>query len=234
MREQSIDYLQRDSLGNIDLLEPIRRGTAEIVEVLPDGVLLYETAAQMYILTCETPASAMHLIGKIESVNLVATHQDYAVPMLIEKFGLRQTMCCYQAAWLHPQPPMVPSSSRIAIDLFRPEMAEKITSIYSHQIGVDYIRGRIKAGELFGAYRNGELAGFIGLHAEGSMGMLEITPPYRRMGIATQLVSYLCAFQLARGRIPFSQFTQENAASRKLHERLGFAISDRPVFWLER
>ena len=39
------------------------------------------------------------------------------------------------------------------------------------------------AGRLFGLYEGGRLAGFIGLHHEGSMGMLEILPEFRRRGL---------------------------------------------------
>lgn len=232
MREKAMEFLERNPLEHVDMLEPIRRGTAEVLAIDAEGVLVFETDAQLYMLTTETPASTMRLIAKIDNADLVAVHQGHAVPVLARKYSLHQTMCCYQAVWPHTYPPKI-SSSNITIAPLSPDMAERITALYSHNIGIDYIRERLSAREMFGAFNKGELAGFIGLHKEGSMGMLEIDPSFRRKGIGLQLVSYLCAYQLSRGRIPFSQFVRENNASRQLHERLGFSISDSPVFWLE-
>ena len=39
----------------------------------------------------------------------------------------------------------------------------------------------------FGAFVDGQLAGFVGEHSEGSMGMLEIFPAYRRRGLGYSL-----------------------------------------------
>ena len=48
----------------------------------------------------------------------------------------------------------------------------------------EYVRRRIDAGVMHGAFREGELLGFIGMHDEGSVGMLEVLPPHRRQGAA--------------------------------------------------
>lgn len=113
------------------------------------------------------------------------------------------------------------------------DMAEDVVALYSHDIGTEYIRERLRAGELFGAFAGGEMAGFIGLHAEGSMGMLEVMSSFRRQGVAMQLVAFLSARLMVAGRTPFSQFTVENTASQRLHEAMGFSISQDYVYWLE-
>ena len=38
---------------------------------------------------------------------------------------------------------------------------------------------------MHGAFQKGELLGFIGMHSEGSVGMLEVLPQHRRKGAAT-------------------------------------------------
>ena len=113
------------------------------------------------------------------------------------------------------------------------DMAADLHSLYSHEIGREYIECRLAAGEMFGAFKDGELAGFIGLHEEGSMGMLEVLAAFRRMGVGSLLVATLCRFLMERGLTPFSQFTVDNLASRALHESMGFSISTEFVFWLE-
>ena len=45
--------------------------------------------------------------------------------------------------------------------------------------GRDYVAERLAAGAMTGAFLDGVLAGFIGIHEEGSIGMLEVLPAYR-------------------------------------------------------
>lgn len=47
--------------------------------------------------------------------------------------------------------------------------------------------GRLRAGVMLGAFLRDRPAGFIGLHEEGSMGMPEVLPEFRRMGVARAL-----------------------------------------------
>ena len=148
------------------------------------------------------------------------------------RFNLQPTMRCHQAAWEHPDAPNVPEIP-FSIEALGMDMAAHIQVLYSHDIGREYIEGRLAAGEMFGAFKDGELAGFIGLHEEGSMGMLEVLPAFRRMGVGSLLVATLCRFLMERGLTPFSQFTVDNLASRALHESMGFSISTEFVFWLE-
>ena len=48
--------------------------------------------------------------------------------------------------------------------------------------GLEHIRQAIGAGML-GAFVDGTLAGFAGFHGEGSIGLLEVLPAYRRRGL---------------------------------------------------
>ena len=50
-----------------------------------------------------------------------------------------------------------------------------------------YVTERLRAGVMIGAFVDGRLAGFAGIHSEGSMGMLEVFEPFRRQGIGYAL-----------------------------------------------
>lgn len=96
----------------------------------------------------------------------------------------------------------------------------------------EYIHKRIAAGVMHGAFQKGELLGFIGMHSEGSVGMLEVLPQHRRKGAATALMAFMTNFCLERGWVPFSQIFHGNEASLALHRRLGWALSQRPLYWV--
>lgn len=228
----ALDYLEKDPVHHMDMLQPIRRGTAEIVAADAEGVLLRETVSQAYLLTTQTPKAAARFMRLIERVSLMAIHQDYAMDEVERRFGLKATMRCHQAVWPHPAPPSLPPSP-FCMGALSSDTADDICRLYGHDVGLDYIKGRLLAGEMFGAFYESQLAGFIGLHAEGSMGMLEVMTLFRRRGVGSQLIAYLCRRLLERGLVPFSQFTVDNVSSRKLHERLGFSITEKYIQWLE-
>jgi tRNA (guanine37-N1)-methyltransferase len=69
-----------------------------------------------------------------------------------------------------------------------------------------------------------DLVGFIGLHADGAMGMLEILPKYRRRGYASELLATLADTLLARGWLPWGQIFCDNEASFALNEKLGMTV----------
>lgn len=229
-----VQYLEQNRVMHIDIIESIGCGSGMILAADTAGVLVFDRKANLYLMSAQTPAAVRQMADLIDDAVLVAVHQEFAADIISNKFGLRKTMCCYQAMWEHLKAPVVSADVVHEYRRLSFEMEEEICSLYSHETDRAYIHGRLAAQEMFGAFIGGELAGFIGLHEEGSMGMLEVKPKFRRLGIGAKLISKLCEFQLARGRTPFSQFVLENEESRRLHERLGFVISKEHIFWLEK
>ncbi|NLF80131.1 MAG: GNAT family N-acetyltransferase, partial [Clostridia bacterium] len=85
---------------------------------------------------------------------------------------------------------------------------------------------------MLGAFYHGRPAGFVGVHDEGSMGMLEILPAFRRLGIGSALGAHMVKRELLRGHIPYDQYFSGNTASRQMQEKLGFNFSEQPTIWL--
>ena len=100
-----------------------------------------------------------------------------------------------------------------------------------HIPDVDYFTERIAAGHCFGAFRQGEWAGFGGIHDDGSMGFLEVFPAHRRQGVGRDLLSYIINYHLERGWVPYAHTFADNEVSLELQKSLGFTVCDRPVYW---
>ena len=87
----------------------------------------------------------------------------------------------------------------------------------------DYIIERIEAGAVYGAFFGDNtaddtintLAGIIGIHEEGSIGMLYVKPQYN-------------------GWIPYGQIIVGNEASMKLQESMGLHFSKSSVYWMTK
>ena len=58
-KETALARLSGNRLLYIDMLEVLRRGTAQIRRAGPDGVLLYDPPSEVWFLDAETPAAAL-------------------------------------------------------------------------------------------------------------------------------------------------------------------------------
>ena len=95
-----------------------------------------------------------------------------------------------------------------------------------------YLGERLDAGVMHGAFEGEELLGFIGMHSEGSVGLLEVLPAHRRRGVASALLAYMTNWCLERGWTPFSQIYEGNTASEGLHQKLRWELSRQQLFWV--
>lgn len=76
------------------------------------------------------------------------------------------------------------------------------------------------------------LAGFIGTHEEGGMGMLEVFEPYRHRGIAMALEKFLINRTLEKGHTPYCQVFTDNGASINLQQKLGLRLCRKEIYWI--
>ncbi len=75
---------------------------------------------------------------------------------------------------------------------------------------------------MLGAFVDGTLAGFAGFHGEGSIGLLEVLPAYRRRGLGGSAApGGRCSLALERGQYAFGQVLIDNAPSLALPEKGG-------------
>ena len=93
------------------------------------------------------------------------------------------------------------------------------------------MEGAVARGML-GAFVEGEPAGFVGFHAEGTIGMLEVLPPYRRRGVGEALLRGAVRLALERGQYAFGQVFTDNAPSLALQRKVGLAVSEEILYWL--
>ena len=231
MNEKAIAYLNQNRMHHIDMLETIRRGFADVRYADDDGVLLYNRAGWVWMLSAKTDAAFEKMCALIEDPMLVETHQTKYMPAIRERFGLVGNMVCWQVSYLKKAPPDYPAPAGFDIRPLTPEYAAFVTEHYEQEHELSYLRERIEAGML-GAFKNGELAGFIGTHSEGSMGILQILPEYQHQGLGITLEAAMIAFELQKGHVPYGQLFTDNVRSRNLQEKLGMTFADGQIAWL--
>ena len=230
--QRALDYLEREPLLHIDMLEAIRRKQANILTASENGVLVYHTYSEVYMMSAKDPNTAQSMISEIHNAILFVAHQPFMIPLAEQALGLSRSLVCVQAAYLHKEP--VPMEYEgVQIEKLDKSHLKFVQDWYSHELDESYLMERLGSGVMYGAYVQGELAGFIGEHAEGSIGMLEILPKFRRRGIGEKLEAFKTNVHLDAGYVPFGQIVAGNTPSLELQKKLGYTISEDTIAWLQ-
>lgn len=94
-----------------------------------------------------------------------------------------------------------------------------------------YVLSRLQEGML-GAFLNDELVGYIGVHASGPMGMLEVFENFRGQRIGISLQAALMNQLLLRGdKAIFAQVNIENKVSDHMQTKLGLKRAEKQCYW---
>lgn len=222
--------LLEDKLGHIDMIDCIDRGFAQVVKADERGVLLHNTGCGQFHLTARAPSFVKEALELCEPGRTLVCHQDMLVDEAAERLGLWR-MDFHHGVYTGQTPPPR-RGEEPAIRTLDLTWLDTISPYYYEGSEREALRRGLGAGEVFGAFLDGQLAGFIGCHVEGSYGMLEVLPQYRRRGVGYALERHIIGWLLERGRIPFCQVRPDNQSSLSLQSRLGLEMSANLVHWL--
>ena len=232
LAEKALRYLNAEPLLHMSMIFPIRRGTAEVLHAAAEGVFLHETQSDAYMLSATDFETGKPWLDGVGRHPLVCVHQRCFADYLNRKYGYAMQLDCFQAVYTKKNLLPIDAGSGLEIRALQPKAAQEVYQHYHDNADLDYICGRIMAGELFGGFEGDKLCGFIGTHTEGSIGLLHILPDCRRRGFARKMESFMVNRALNAGRVPFSQISLDNEQSLALHRSLGFELSNKVLHWL--
>lgn len=229
MRKMAIEYLMKNPLLHMGMIEAIRRDTAIILYAEVDGVLIQEKKSKAYMISISNFDIGKELIDRISKCNLIVVHQEYMVDYVCKKFKLSENLECFQAVYMHKDKLNLDDKLEI-----RPLEENQLDLVLEHydKLSSNEVKSLLINRNLFGGYIDGVLIGFIGTHLEGSLGILEIFPQYRKLGYGTILESYMVNTMLDKGLTPFAQIEVNNEKSLALQDKLRFSISKDKLYWM--
>ncbi|HJA30810.1 MAG TPA: tRNA (guanosine(37)-N1)-methyltransferase TrmD [Candidatus Eisenbergiella pullicola] len=233
---RAMEYLKRDKVLHMDMIEDIRNGQARVIAVRKDGVILQDTVSKVYMVTAENPDAGERLLSLADpNAEVFTCHQKFLAESIARRFSKKDCSECFQVAYTKKVPLSEPEG--VSVRVIGEEYTDLVHSLYPLIEKRERVREILRDGIVYGAFLQKEsgareLVGFIGTHEEGAMGMLHVLEPYRRLGIAEKLESFLINRLLEQGRTPYAQIFTDNAASLKLQEKLGLRIAGRKIYWI--
>lgn len=230
-RQALIQMLCTKKRNFIHMIETLRRGQGQILSAKGWNILLLDENSGACFLTAENKEEGEKLLKFVpENTTLFSTSQEFLNKPICDHFGVKVASCCYQACYTLREPAAVKHKD---IRSLKEDSLDYILEHYTMG-DKDYLYHRLLAGVFYGAFVENQLVGFIGMHEEGSMGMLFVEEPFRNMGIGASLEAFMINKMKEKGYIPYCQIFSDNRASLSLQQKLGLYLSTETVWWLEQ
>lgn len=229
----ALDYLECDSVLNADIINTLRSNMGKMLYCGDDGVLVYNTPGEVFLMNASCAECAERMLPLIAGAYALVAHNEELIPMLMERLGFKHRQDCHQLAYTGKTPLPLRAPADTVVRRLTREHTDFVAEHYSHSPDRQYIEERIDYGML-GAFVSGELAGFVGVHDEGSIGMLEIVPKFKRLGLGSLLEASMINARLEQGFIPYGQVILGNLPSERLQNKLGLSRAEGIVSWLTR
>lgn len=231
--ESALAFLRRldDPALYEQMAQTLLRGVGSVAGRSEDALLIHNRAGNAYMIAARSREAALSLCGAIppSARDIVLHGGDIDTAQAIaDRFHIRHALRFVLYAYYGACPP---PQDGLDIRVLREEDVDFLHAHYAHS-GRAYLERRVKDGVMLGAYVGGALAGFIGEHSEGAVGLLHVLPEYRRMGLGLALARAAMRRTMLQGYVPFDQVVPDNEASHCLQARLGFTRAKGPCYWL--
>ena len=225
----ALEYLNSDFLLNVSVIDPIKRGTAEVLYAASDCVMVKDKNSLVYMLQTENLELAERLLETVpEGVTHIVAHNISLAELIERKLGYKKRVPCFQAVF--GKQPFIIENSELEIRPMQEEDAVEASDMYFD--AVDEAKQHIRLGLVYGGFIDGKIAAMIGRHIQGSMGLLVVKEEYRRRGFGELMEKFLINNLLEKGLTPYCQVIEGNTASLNLQRKLGLDLSENMLYWL--
>ena len=230
-KQQTIKALSRHKRNHIHLMELLDRGNGDIIAGSGENILLYDRESEAWLLVAQNLEEGKRLLEKLSPQALLFLVNGRELAGLMqENLDIDWEMECIQYCYTRKETLPVPHKEiRRLTEEYLPYLAANYDADEE-----DYLAERLQAGAMYGAFDGERLVGFIGMHSDGSMGMLYVEEHYRHRKLAISLESFLINRQLEWGFTPYCHVETDNSPSKALQEKLGLYASTEVVVWMGR
>ena len=227
---EALDWLRAtDPLTRMGGIFAIQRRSARLLSLTDSGMMFYDDFSHIsyaYGTVTELPE------GFGQGSRVFITDNADTAERIMQRLGLHGSHPYNQICYLHDAPPEGGGDAQLRIALPTDAEMELINADYELAELPELLRDRAR-GDLFAAHdAEGHFVGYMGIHADGSMGLLKVFPDYRRRGYAEEFERFILTTVLSRGYIPYAQIAMDNTASMNLQLKLGCVKAPGLVWYL--
>jgi hypothetical protein len=232
-------FLKREPLLYADVADGVKRGIVRALYVSETALLAVNDAGFYLLCSTDLQGAGMalnHLPLRKGEKNMLVAHGNAAREAVLKNCRVLRETKCHQCVYLGEA---LPLRGDLAFFLPDDESVRKMQAVYALE-SPETIAKMAKSGQILAAYlpledgntARGDFVGFIGSHADGSMGMLHVFETHRRHGYAEEIESAQINHFLKEGRLPFGHVIEGNEASYRLQQKLGLRFADEYVTWM--
>lgn len=232
MLNVAIQYLSKNKIKHVGMLECIKYDNIDFLYAKEDGVFLYNKNAKLYMLSTDNEDTCKSAIEQCDNCKLIVCHNYHDYLLASEKFGLYGLNKCHQIVWQSKQKLPLKGVCEIKKLSSDSETVDFVYNNYTLAFDKEHVKYIIDNIGMYGAYYDGKLVGYIGRHEERSLGLLEILPEYRRLGIGTELEFFAMNDLIEKGEVPYGHIIYGNDKSVEMHKKIGYTFYDEPVYWI--
>ena len=228
----AISQLSRNFYRNICLIEVLKHDKdSRLLYSEPDGVVVstFDGICLCDLSDCTDKARVVDMLDDVKVA--MATDKETA-QLISQKFGIELIKECYQSIWEGGL--RVEDKDGFVVERLLPtkENVQAIIKTYRGGWDEQMVLNAMQKDGMYGVFDGQKLIAFAGWHSELSLGMLEVLPEYRRLGIATKIGAKMVNITLNKGRVPFGHIVSDNFKSYNLSKKTGFTFYDGFVYWV--
>lgn len=228
-KQEVIKRLSKKKRLNIHMMEFLNRGLGEIV--YENGMNIILEGQEVHEITADSIETAEKMLkGRAEQIQMCVVNKEFLKDILVRDYGMQVSSCVYQACYTMKEALPVKHKDIRRLDISALDYLEAHYDMESRE----YLAERLNAGVMYGAFVDGQLAGFVGTHSEGSSGLLYVDDQYRGMGLGASLEAFIINTVKNNGYTPFGQVLTDNVVSLDMQKKLGLYVSETPLWWLRR
>ena len=215
-----------DRLSNIDVIALLERDETKLLYAGEEGVVV-DAGDGLAALT-SFKEDFLPLISYIPpSSTLLCVHSEKLRAYLMENLGYTNDEGCYSYSWNKGPFRLKYSDFRTLI----PKDFELVRKNYTLASDEEIVAS-LEEGRIYGLFVEEKIVGFIGFHAEGSMGMLTVFESERRKGYGEELEKFIINRALEMKIPAYCHVFFSNKASQHLQKKLGLSAGSSPCWWL--
>ena len=216
--------------NNADIFQLLKRDLGKIIYKSKNGIVAVTNDNDLVLTSLKNYNELNEVLKKHNiSPKTITVKEDSLYQEILNNLNVYRSLPCSQ--WVY-QKLKAPKYKKSDIRVLDESFIDVILEHYKLVSDKEYIVDRVKNKMIFGIFENNELAGFIGIHSEGSIGMLEIFPQFRRKGYGYILEAFAIEQLLDKGYLPYCHVVEGNDASYKLQEKLGYKKATKPNIWI--